>query len=151
MFNGCSLLNAVGHAMKNGTMIRNTRMKFILKRTGILWRVPSQLLSVVHTQTFQGMTSLEYSKQKGNTMALSPSEEKFLLKFMETTIKRVNACMARIWALEKLLTEKGVCVSPQDMRKRIEEAEHQPLHIQNAKILEDMVKEFNKKPAKEAL
>jgi hypothetical protein len=61
---------------------------------------------------------------------------------MEMTIKRVNSCIARIWMLEKLLVEKGITV-PQDIQDRIKEAEQQPVHIQNVKVLEDMIKEFN--------
>lgn len=73
---------------------------------------------------------------------LSKSEQKLIFRFMETTMKHVNACMARIWALEKLLMEKGVAI-PSDMKKRIKDAEHQPTHVRNVSILEDMIKEFN--------
>lgn len=75
---------------------------------------------------------------------LSKSEEKLLMKFMETTIKMVNSCMARIWMLEKLLIEKGIAV-PQDLKNRIKEAEKHPDQIGNKKLLLEMVKEFNAK------
>ena len=77
-------------------------------------------------------------------MSLSRSEEKLFLRFMETTIRMVNSCMARIYMLEKLVVEKGI-MSKTELKKLTIEAENHPKHIQNTKVLEEMVKEFNQR------
>lgn len=75
---------------------------------------------------------------------LNRSEEMILLKFMEMTIKTVNSCRARIYALEMLLLKKGYIRSVKELKDFIMEAEKLPTHNENLKILEDMIKEFNK-------
>ena len=73
---------------------------------------------------------------------MKKSEERLILKFMGTAIEKVNSCMARIWALEKLMVEKGIAV-PKDMKERVKEAEHHPTHLKNTRMLEDMIQQFN--------
>lgn len=74
---------------------------------------------------------------------LSKSEEKILLRFMKMTIERTNSCMARMYALEMLLIKKGYVRSVKELKDLVTEAEELPIHKENLKMLDDMIREFN--------
>ena len=87
------------------------------------------------------------------------SKDKVILKFMETTIDRVNSCLANIRATQEVLIEKGLITQSEFIRK-IKEIERYPdmkagrefltelinkESDRNKEILSDMIQELNKK------
>jgi hypothetical protein len=85
---------------------------------------------------------MSYDKNKDSSMSgLSPKEE-MLLKFMSTTIERINSCLINIHALQTLLIKKGV-FTQNELCSEVSDAEDAPRTAVGKRMLLDMVKDFN--------
>lgn len=69
-------------------------------------------------------------------------KEKLLLKFMETTIERINTCLINIHAVQEILIKKGVC-SLDEIKASVNDARNLPETKIGKKVLEEMIRDFN--------
>lgn len=75
---------------------------------------------------------------------MTRKEQEFIIKFMQVTFSKLNAALASIYAIKQILIESGVIV-PNDLIKKLEEAETLPERLANMSALNQMIEEFNKK------
>lgn len=76
---------------------------------------------------------------------MKKSEEDLLLKFMGTTISKVNTCLANIYAIETVLIEKGI-TSKNEMLSRIIDAKKLPQTKLGRSVLSEMIQDTDHKP-----
>jgi len=70
------------------------------------------------------------------------SQDKLLLKFMQSAIERINRSLANVYAVQQILIEKGI-VTQSEMISKIHEAEELPERKVGMNVLQDMINEFN--------
>jgi hypothetical protein len=70
--------------------------------------------------------------------------KELLLKFMETSIDKINRCLANIYAIEQILIEKNI-VSLEELKSLIKESERLPDRKIGIKVLEEMLNEIKEK------
>ena len=67
-----------------------------------------------------------------------------VLKFMETTIDKVNRALVNSYAVQQILIQKGIATE-NELINKIKEAEQLPNRIIGIETLQDMIKDFNSK------
>jgi hypothetical protein len=80
-------------------------------------------------------------------------KEKIFLKFMQSTIKKVNICLSSIYTIEKILIENKM-VEEQELINKLKEDLKLPVMKKGADTLEEMLKELeieNNFPGKEVI
>lgn len=70
------------------------------------------------------------------------SQEKTLLKFMESTIQKVTQCMSGLYTIQNIMIEKGI-ITKNELRKRLKEDQDRPKRALGIETLEKMIKEYN--------
>lgn len=65
--------------------------------------------------------------------------QELMLKFMESTIEKVNMCLSGIYAIEVALIEKGL-ITQEEMIARLKEAKNLPVTNVGKQVLEQMMK-----------
>jgi|WetSurMetagenome_2_1015567.scaffolds.fasta_scaffold902822_1 hypothetical protein len=74
----------------------------------------------------------------------SPSEltkkEELILKFMQVTFESLNSCHAKIYALQKVMVDKGV-ITPQELATLMDEAKARPKVRIGKEALDAMLKD----------
>jgi hypothetical protein len=66
-----------------------------------------------------------------------------LLKFMESSIVKINRCLAHIHAIEQLLIDKDI-VTLEELKARIHDSEELPERKVGVKVLNDMIDDYKK-------
>jgi len=70
-------------------------------------------------------------------------DQKVLLKFMEATIEKVNICFSNLYAIEKVLIEKGI-VTEKELLSRLKESKDLPKRLLGARTLKEMIEASDK-------
>lgn len=71
----------------------------------------------------------------------SDNRDDLLLRFMETTIEKVNTALSGLYALEKLLIEKNI-VSEPELKQRLKDAKTLPNRLVGVSTLREMVENY---------
>ncbi len=73
---------------------------------------------------------------------LTKKQESVLLKFMETTIERVNEALAGLYAIEKILVEKNI-ISEGALIAQLKDAKTLPNRLVGIATLKEMIEAYN--------